>query len=342
MPGAAEWRTDPGPGVTVSRPVVIATRRLPGAVERELSDRFEARLNDTDRPPTETSLRSALAEADGILCTVSDPFTADAFGSRKPRTKILANFGVGYNHIDLAAAGAAGITITNTPGVLTEDTADLAIALVLASARRMSEGERELRAGLWTGWRPTHLIGTRVSGKTLGIVGFGRIGRAVARRAVRGFGMRVLYATRSDHDDAEAAELGAEARPLDGLLRESDFVSLHVPSKPDTRNLIDARALSLMQSHAFLINTSRGDVVDETALIRALEGGAIAGAGLDVYRDEPEVPEALLALPNAVLLPHLGSATEESRVAMGMRAIENLTAFFDGGVPPDLVKNVPG
>jgi len=306
-------------------------------VEHALAERFDVRLNVDDHPMSADELRAALLEADALLCTVTDLLTADVLDVESCRTRILANFGVGYNHIDVAAARRLGMVITNTPDVLTDDTADLAIALMLAVARRMGEGERQLREGDWTGWRPTHLLGTRVTGKTIGIVGFGRIGQAVARRARLGFGMTVLFASRGPVAEELVAGTGAVQRPLDSLLAEADFISLHVPATPETRHLIDARRLRLMQRHAFLINTARGDVVDEDALIEALQAGTIAGAGLDVYQREPSVSEALVALPNVVLLPHLGSATMESRSAMGMRAVENLVAFFERGTPPDTV-----
>jgi lactate dehydrogenase-like 2-hydroxyacid dehydrogenase len=321
----------------VTRPTVVITRRLPATVEHALAERFDVRLNVDDHPLSADELRAALREADALLCTVTDSLTADVLDVESCRARILANFGVGYNHIDVAAARRLGMVITNTPDVLTDDTADLAIALMLAVAGRMGEGERQVRKGDWTGWRPTHLLGTRVTGKTIGIVGFGRIGQAVARRARLGFGMTVLFASRGAVAEELVAGTGAVQRPLDSLLAEADFISLHVPATPETRHLIDARRLGLMQRHAFLINTARGDVVDEDALIEALQAGTIAGAGLDVYQREPSVPEALVALPNAVLLPHLGSATMESRSAMGMRAVENLVAFFEGGTPPDTV-----
>jgi lactate dehydrogenase-like 2-hydroxyacid dehydrogenase len=321
----------------VKRPTVVVTRRLPETVERALSERFDVRLNADDHPMSADELRAALQEADALLCTVTDSFTAEVLDVDPGRARMLANFGVGYNHIDLDAARRLGLVVTNTPDVLTDDTADLAIALMLSVARRMGEGERQLREGAWTGWRPTHMLGTRVTGKTIGVVGFGRIGQAVARRARSGFGMSVLFAGRAPVADEVVADTGAEQRPLEALLAEADFVSLHVPAKPETRHLIDAHRLRLMQRHAFLINTARGDVVDEAALIEALQTGTIAGAGLDVYQREPSVPEALVALPNVVLLPHLGSATMESRTAMGMRAFENLVAFFEDVTPPDLV-----
>ncbi len=229
------------------------------------------------------------------------------------RAKIIANYGVGFSHIDVAACARGGILVTNTPDVLTDATADLAITLILMAARRAGEGEREVRAGNWTGWRPTHMIGTQVTGKTLGIIGFGRIGKAVARKAHHGFGMRILYHTRHPEDDQTEAELNASyCSDVADLLRQSDFVSLHCPGGAATRHLIDQAMLDWMKPTAFLINTARGEVVDEAALISALQSRAIAGAGLDVYEQEPRVPEALRSLENVVLLPHLGSATAET------------------------------
>ncbi|TNF90337.1 MAG: D-glycerate dehydrogenase, partial [Gammaproteobacteria bacterium] len=258
------------------------------------------------------------------------------------RARLIANFGVGFNHIDLEAAGRAGIVVTNTPGVLTDCTADLAMTLMLMTARRAGEGERELRDGAWTGWRPTHLLGRKVTGKTLGIVGAGRIGLATAARAHHGFGMKILLTSRSPVDPATAAGLDAEEVDLAGLLERSDFVSLHCPATAETRHLIDAAALERMPGHAVLINTARGDVVDEAALARSLHAGAIGGAGLDVYEAEPVVNPGLLDAPNVVLLPHLGSGSEETRVAMGMCAVENLTAFFADEPPPNRVGRTPG
>ncbi len=318
------------------RPAVVVTRRLPSVVEERLASLFEARFNETDAPLAESELVTALRDADAVLCTVSDRLPERALATSPRRARILANYGVGYDHIDIDAARRHGIVVTNTPGVLTDDTADLAMALVLMVARRLGAGERHLRAGEWTGWRPTHMVGARVSGKTLGVVGMGRIGRAVARRAVAGFGMRVSYHNRSPVPPGELE--GAEpAGSLDELLATSDFVSLHVPATPATRHLIDAGTLRRMQPSAFLINTARGDIVHEPALIEALRAGTIAGAGLDVYEREPAVPDALLTMENVVLLPHLGSATLEARLAMGHLAVENLRAFFAGEAPPNRV-----
>jgi lactate dehydrogenase-like 2-hydroxyacid dehydrogenase len=320
-----------------ARRVVTLTRRLPRAVEEAIVERFDVRTNAEDIPLEPSALRAALSESDAVLCTVSDRIDASVLGAAPLRASLLANFGVGCDHIDLTAARSRGIAVTNTPGVLTEDTADLAVALMLMAFRRLGEGERELRGGRWAGWRPTHHLGARMSGKTLGIVGMGRIGRAVARRAVNGFGMRLVYASRSPLPPGEAAALDAVRTDIDEVFTEADVVSLHVPSTPDTRHLVDARRLALMPRHAFLVNTARGDVVDEEALAEALRAGTIAGAGLDVYEEEPRVSPGLLALENVVLLPHLGSATIESRTAMGMRAFENLVAWSEGRPMPDRV-----
>jgi len=254
------------------------------------------------------------------------------------RVKLIANYGVGYDHIDLAAAKARGIPVTNTPGVLTDATADIAMTLLLMAARRAGEGERELRAGKWSGWRPTHLVGSALKGKVLGLVGMGRIAIATARRAKHGFGMRIAYYGRRQCDPAVAAELDAEFFPeLPDLLAGSDFVSLHVPGGAETANLIDAAALAAMKPGSYLINTARGGIVDHDALAQGLRSGRLAGAGLDVYPHEPQVPEALLGLENVVLLPHLGSANAETRVAMGMKALANVEAFASGQPLPDRI-----
>jgi lactate dehydrogenase-like 2-hydroxyacid dehydrogenase len=320
-----------------TKPIVFVTRRLPPPVEERLAELFDARLNSADVPLDPAALARAMREADALLPTVTDRITAELLTIPGRRVRIVANFGVGFNHIDVAAAKACGVVVTNTPDVLTDDTADLAITLLLMVARRAGEGERHVRSGAWTGWRPTHMLGTRVSGKTLGIIGLGRIGRAVAHRAHAGFGMQVLFYDPQARED-DARRVGAERREtVEAVLRESDFVSLHCPATPETRHLIDAQRLGLMKPTAYLINTARGDVVDEGALIEALRSGTIAGAGLDVFEHEPAVPPALAALENVVLLPHLGSATIESRAAMGHRAIDNLVAFFAGETPRDRV-----
>ncbi|MGH7590894.1 MAG: 2-hydroxyacid dehydrogenase [Gemmatimonadales bacterium] len=321
-----------------SRPVITVTRKLPAEVEREVSSAFDARLNELDVPLTPEELQRALHESEGLICTVSDRLDAAALGAAPLRTKILANYGVGFNHIDLTATRALGITVTNTPDVLTNATADLAILLMQMLARRAGEGERLVRSGAWTGWRPTQLLGTDLQGKTIGIVGMGRIGREVAHRAREMWGMKIVYYSRSEMHETRDLQLVTRRVDLDDLLRTADVVSLHVPATAETRHLIDARRLGLMKPSAFLVNTARGDVVDEQALVVALQAGQIAGAGLDVYEREPTVSPELLGMENVVLLPHLGSATLETRVAMGMRALDNVRHFFEGRPVPDLVR----
>ncbi|TGQ89115.1 D-glycerate dehydrogenase [Mesorhizobium sp. M8A.F.Ca.ET.208.01.1.1] len=320
------------------KPRIIVTRRWPDAVERVLAERFDVTLNQGDIPFTSTQLKAAMAGFDAILPTVSDKLPASVFPDEDGRTKLIANFGVGFSHIDLDAARQRGILVTNTPGVLTDCTADIALSLLLAVARRTGEGERQLRAGKWSGWCPTHMIGAKVSGKTLGIIGMGRIGKAVAKRARFGFGMDIIFFNRSRVDDDELRAMAAtQVSSIEEVLNRSDFVSLHCPGGAENRHLIDGRRIGAMKPGGFLINTARGDVVDQDALIQALENRTIAGAGLDVFAEEPLVPERLLRLDNVVLLPHLGSATEETRVAMGMKAVDNLIAFSEGRQPPDRV-----
>jgi lactate dehydrogenase-like 2-hydroxyacid dehydrogenase len=316
------------------RPIVLVTRTLPAAVEREIAERFDARLNADDHPMTAGALEEAMRTADAIVPCVADRMTAAIINTPGRRTKLIANYGVGFNNIDIAAAKAAGVSVSNTPDVLTEATADLAMTLLLMTARRAGEGERHVRGGQWGGWRPTHMMGRMVSGRTLGLVGFGRIARAVTKRAHDGFGMKVLF-----HDPlVSTAAPGAERRgTLDEVLGESDFVSLHCPALPETHHLIDARRLGQMKPAAILINTARGDVVDEAALVAALQNGQIAGAGLDVFEREPAVSPALKGMENVVLLPHLGSATLETREAMGRRALENISLFFSGAPLRDRV-----
>lgn len=320
------------------KPRLLVTRRWPAAVEQKMAEVFDLDLNRSDAPLSMADLRDAMGRYDAILPTVTDRLPAAVFDGAAPRTRILANYGVGFAHIDTDAARARGIAVTNTPDVLSDCTADIAMTLLLMVARRAGEGERELRDGRWTGWRPTHLIGTKVSGATLGIIGFGRIGQAMAQRAHFGFGMKILVQNRSPVPPEVLARFNAVQVPtIEDLLPDCDFVSLHCPGGAANRHLINSRRLDLMRPGAFLINTARGEVVDEHALAQALWFGTIGGAGLDVFEREPNVPEALLGADNLVLLPHLGSATRETREAMGFRVFDNLTAFFDGRAPRDRV-----
>lgn len=320
----------------MDRPRVIVTRRLPEPVEARASECFDVALNASDAPFTPAALADAMRAADGLLVTVTDRIDAEVLGVEPRRARIVANFGVGHDHIDLTTAADRGVVVTNTPGVLTDDTADLTMALLLAVMRRVGEGERHLRSGAWTGWRPTHMLGVRVTGATLGVVGMGRIGRAVAARAHHGFGMPICYFQPHAPDPSTLGGFSAtRCDTLEELLATCDAVSLHCPATPQTRHLIDAPRLALMRPGAVLVNTARGEIVDEAALTRALASGALAGAGLDVYAREPDVPAQLAALENVVLLPHLGSATVEARLAMGDRAIDNLVAFFAGRAVPD-------
>ena len=322
----------------MTQPVVVVTRRLPNAVEEAVRRDFDARLNREDRPLSAAELQEALRTADALLPTVTDKLNADVLSAEPLRAKMIANFGVGFNNIDVEAAKARGISVSNTPDVLTEATADIAMTLMLMIARRTGEGERHVRSSHWTGWRPTHMLGRMVSGKTLGLIGMGRIARAVARRAHHGFGMRVLYTDPYPPPPDVAAALGAEQRAtIEEVLAQSDFVSLHCPATSETRHLMNSVRLAKMKPSAYLINTARGDVVDEAALVEALKKGWIAGAGLDVFEKEPQIAPALVAMENVVMLPHLGSATEETRVAMGMRALENLRLFFSGAPLRDRV-----
>jgi lactate dehydrogenase-like 2-hydroxyacid dehydrogenase len=321
----------------MSLPVVVVTRKMPPAVEARLSEAdFDVRFNDTDEPLSHDDLIKALQDADGVLLAVSDAINGlvlDAGGKR--RVQIIANFGVGVNHIDLDAAKERGVIVTNTPGVLTDATADLAMALILASTRRMSEMEAVLRRGEWSGFSPTANLGMSLQDKTLGVVGMGRIGQAVARRAVLGFGMKVIYFNRSA---AGPFDFPAEARDsIEDVMKESDVITLHTPGGGANAGLISAERLALMKSTAYLVNTARGDVVDEAALAEALAAQRIAGAGLDVFAKEPSVPTKLTTIPSVTLLPHIGSATLETRTEMGMLAAENLIAHFSGAPSPSRV-----
>ena len=298
---------------------------------------FETVLNEPDRPLSSAELAQAMADFDVICPSVCDRIDGAVLAGGD-RVRLLANFGVGYDHIDVGAAKARGVAVTNTPGVLTDATADIALTLLLMSARRAGEGERELRAGRWDGWRPIHMLGASLHGKTLGLVGFGRIGIATARRARHGFSMNIAYYARREAEAAVAEELEATFYPdLAGLLAASDFVSLHVPGGVETEGMIGADAIAAMKPGAHLINTARGSVVDHAALAKALRDGHLGGAGLDVYPAEPQVPAELLEIDNVVLLPHLGSATVETRTAMGEKAMANVEAFAAGAPLPDPV-----
>lgn len=309
------------------KPKILISRRWPQAVEERLSARYDVTLNEADTPLTLDQLRAAMTEYDALCPTVSDKVPAEVLSAPGARVRIVANYGAGYEHIDLDAVRAAGLVVTNTPDVLTDATAELALLLMLMAARRAGEGERELRAGDWTGWRPTHLLGQSLAGKTLGLVGYGRIARATAERARAALGMRIAYHSRRRAEDEGNA---VYCDTLESLAGASDVLSLHTPGGPQTHHMVDADLLKRMKPSAILINTARGSVVNEDDLARALTEGVIAGAGLDVYQGEPTVNPALLAAPNLVLLPHLGSATLETRTAMGMRVADNLDRFFDG------------
>ena len=315
---------------------LLITRPLPEAVLAAARAGFDVVARDATSPLSDAELRSSLREFDAVLPTLGDAYDAGVFADvPAPRCRMLANFGVGTNHIDVAAARGAGLVVTNTPGAVTDATADIAVTLMLMSARRAGEGERLVRGSGWEGWHPTQMLGLHVTGKTAGIVGMGRIGKAIARRCHHGFGMRVVFYNRSP-----VADPGVPAQQLDSLaavMAAADVVLVAVPGGPATRHLIDAAALAAMRPHGHLVNVSRGDVIDEAALIAALESGRIGGAGLDVYEREPEVPARLRALENAVLLPHLGTAALEVRTAMGLMAVDNLTEFFAGRAPPNTV-----
>lgn len=316
------------------KPKILISRRWPDAVQERLRARYDVTLNATDTPMTIAQLQAAMTEYDAVCPTVSDKMPAEVLSTPGARVKIIANYGAGFEHIDLAAAKAAGLVVTNTPDVLTDATAELAVLLMLMTSRRAGEGERELRAGQWAGWRPTHLLGQSLAGKILGLVGYGRIARATAQRAKAALGMEIAYHSRRRAADEDGATYHDS---LASLAAASDVLSLHTPGGPETHHMVDAALLSGMKPTAILINTARGSVVNEADLARALTDGVIAGAGLDVYQGEPTVNPLLLAAPNAVLLPHLGSATLETRTAMGMRVADNLDAFFDGKPPHDRV-----
>ncbi|NJM50427.1 MAG: D-glycerate dehydrogenase [Sphingomonadales bacterium] len=302
-----------------------------------MEELFDARLNGDDQAMDRAELLAAMADCDVLVPTVTDRIDAELIAAAPDRLKLIANFGAGVNHIDLIAAKAKGIMVTNTPGVFTDDTADLTMALILSVPRRLGEGEKLMRSGQWDGWKPSGMLGHRIGGKTLGIVGFGRIGEAVAMRA-RAFGMDIIYTKRKRLPHSVEEKLGVTFEPdLDRLVAKCDFLSLHCPLTSETDGLINAQRIAMMKPEAYLINSSRGELVDEEALIHALQNGRIAGAGLDVYTHEPAVDPRLLALDNVILLPHLGSATFEGREASGERVIANIRIWADGHRPPDQI-----
>jgi glyoxylate reductase len=319
------------------RPFVIVTRKLPDPIETRMMELFACRLNLDDTPLSKPELIAAVEKADVLVPTVTDRIDAEVVEAAGPALKLIASFGTGVDHVDLAAAQRRGIIVTNTPGVLTEDTADMTMALILAVARRLAEGERLIRRGAWTGWGPTSMLGHRIWGKRLGIVGMGRIGMALARRA-KGFGLAVHYHNRRPvPEDVESALEATYWESLDQMLAHMDVVSVNCPHTPATYHLLSARRLRLLPPQAILVNTARGEIVDEEELVRLLETGAIAGAGLDVFEHEPAIDPRLRTLDNVVLLPHMGSATIEGRLAMGERVIINIKTFADGHRPPDRV-----
>ncbi|MEK9848957.1 MAG: D-glycerate dehydrogenase [Candidatus Puniceispirillum sp.] len=320
-----------------NKPKVILTRKLPDTIETRMRELFDTSLNETDTPLSRAELEQAVKKADVLVPTVTDKIDADLIASAGAQLRLIASFGTGVDHLDLAAAKARGITVTNTPGVLTEDTADVVMALILAVPRRIAQGDALARSGKWGGWSPTGMLGHRINGKRLGIIGMGRIGEAVARRA-RGFGLSIHYHNRKPVHPQTEAELEATYwDSLEQMLARVDIVSVNCPHTAATNNLLSAERLALMQPSAYLVNTSRGEVVDEVALADLLAKGSIAGAGLDVYADEPNIPKALRDLPNTVLLPHIGSATIEGRLQMGDKVIINVQTFWDGHTPPDRV-----
>jgi glyoxylate reductase len=323
--------------VSPNKPHVIVTRKLPDAIETRMMELFDTRLNADDKPMTQAQLIEAIKTADVLVPTVTDRIDARVLSQAGPRLRLIASFGTGVDHIDLDTARQRGVVVTNTPGVLTEDTADMSMALILAVARRVGEGERLVRAAKWTGWAPTAMLGARIWGKRLGIIGMGRIGQAVARRA-RGFGMAVHYHNRRRlHADIEKPLEATYWESLDQMLARMDIVSINCPHTPATYHLLSARRLKLMRPSAILVNTARGEVVDENALTRMLRAGELAGAGLDVFEHEPAINPKLVELDKVVLLPHMGSATLEGRIEMGEKVIINIKTFVDGHRPPDRV-----
>ena len=319
------------------KPKVFVTRKLPAPVEARMAALFEATLNADDRPLTGAELAAGIAEAEVFVPTITDRIDTALIDRAGADLKLVANFGAGFDHIDVAAANAKGLIVTNTPGVLTDDTADTAMALIMAAARRTVEGVDLIRAGGFSGWTPTLMLGRRLRGKKLGIIGMGRIGQALARRA-KAFGLEIHYHNRKPAGPRIEEELGATWwESLDQMLAHMDIVSVNCPHTPATFHLLSARRLALLQPHVILVNTARGEIIDEAAMANLLAAGKLGGAGLDVYEHEPAINPKLLKLPNVVCLPHMGSATIEGRVEMGEKVLINIQTFMDGHKPPDRV-----
>ena len=322
----------------MTKPVAIVTRKWPEENEKRLKELFDVQLNESDKPFTAEELKSALQNCDVLMPTVTDKITADILSVENRRANMIGNFGVGFNHIDINAAKEQGITVSNTPSVLTDCTADIAMSLLLMVARRVGQGERELRSDNWTGWRPTHLLGTKVTGKKLGVIGFGRIGQAVAKRAHFGFDMDIQYWDPYDIPADVTKKFNAtKLDTIEDVCIECDFVSINCPATKETFHLMNDERFKLMKKSAFIINTARGDIIDEKALVNALVNKEIAGAALDVFETEPNLPNELKTMENVVSFPHLGSATSETRIAMGNTAIDNTLAFFAGTELPNKV-----
>ena len=317
---------------------ILVTRKWPKKVEEKLLTTFDATLNVEDRPLSEAELVEAMKSYDALLPTVTDPITDKIISTSNKKVKIIGNFGVGFNNIDIDSAKRNSIIVTNTPEVLTDCTADIAMLLMLGVARRGSEGEFHVRKKEWTGWRPTHMMGTKVTGKTLGLIGMGRIAQAMAHKSHFGFNMKIIFFDPYfDNEEVMKKFEATKLNSIDEVLSQADFVSLHCPSTKETKGLINKETISKMKKSAYLINTARGDIVNENDLVEALKEEKIMGAGLDVYEKEPSVHKNLVQLKNVFLLPHLGSATTETREAMGMRVFENIQAFFNNKEPIDRV-----
>ena len=319
------------------KPLVIVTRRLPDQIQARMMELFDTRLNESDKPLSQAEMIDAVQGADAFVPTVTDSINREVIAAAGERLKLIASFGTGVDHIDLHAAKERGIVVTNTPGVLTEDTADMAMALILAVPRRLTEGDRLVRGGGWRGWAPTSMLGQRIWGTRLGIIGMGRIGQAVARRAL-GFGLSIHYHNRKRvHEEIEDDLDATWWESLDQMLAHMDLITIHCPSTPATFHLLSARRLKLIRPTSYIVNTSRGHAIDEAALVKLLEQGKIAGAGLDVYENEPAINPQLLKLDNVVLLPHMSSATLEGRLDMGEKVLINIQTWADGHTPPDRV-----